>query len=157
MHLIRKHLGAASVFALGLVLAACGSGNSNSSSNNINGNWSATLTNADGSPALAFTTSLSQDSLNAVVTGTNLSFTSSSPCFASGATETGGFTLSGTTNGVTSGQFQLIISSTPAPGSTNQLTLNGTVTNGNAVTGTWSLTGVQSGCTGSGTFTMTKM
>jgi hypothetical protein len=29
--------------------------------------------------------------------------------------------------------------------------------NNNAITGTWTLTGVTSGCTGSGNFTMTKM
>ena len=38
----------------------------------------------------------------------------------------------------------------------NSLKLNGTVANGNTITGTWTLTG-SSGCAGSGTFTMTKV
>jgi hypothetical protein len=38
----------------------------------------------------------------------------------------------------------------------NTLTMQGTINN-NTVTGTWTLTGLTSGCSGSGTFTMNKM
>jgi hypothetical protein len=147
-----KQLGIAVLLVLGLTLAACGGGSS-SSSNSINGNWTATLTNPDGSPAFAFTTSLSQSS-GTVVTVTNLSFTTSTSCFSSGGTETGSFVLSGNFNGSVSGGFQMTAQSGTPSG--NTLILQGTVNN-NAVTGTWTLTGVTSGCTGSGTFIMTRM
>jgi hypothetical protein len=147
-----KPFGIALLLVVGLVLAACGGGNS-SSSPNVTGNWSATLTNTDGTPALAFTTSLTQGNGTATVTGTNLTFTTSTACFTSGGSQTGSFVLSGNFNGNITGAFQLVIlSGTP---SGNTLTLQGTVTN-NTITGTWTLTGT-GGCTGSGTFTVTKM
>ncbi len=40
-----------------MLLAACGGGNSG----NVNGTWTASLTNPDGSPAFNFTTSLTQN------------------------------------------------------------------------------------------------
>jgi hypothetical protein len=147
-----KQLGIALVLALGLMLSACGS----SSSSNVNGNWTATLTNADGSPAFGFTTSLTQNS-DSTLSVTNLSFTTSSACFPNGATATGGVTLSGTTNGITNGGFQLILSSSSDPLSRNVLTLNGTIQNSNTITGNWTLAGIASGCSGNGNFTMTKM
>lgn len=142
-----KHFGMAIVLALGLVLAACGGGSSNSA-NTVAGNWTATLT---GTPTFSFTTSLAQNS-GTVVTGTNLSFTSNS-CFTSGGTQTGSFVLSGNFNGNITGTFQLTITSGTPSG--NTLVLQGTVNN-NTITGTWTLTGTAD-CTGSGTFTMTKM
>ncbi len=147
-----KQLGIAVLLMLGLTLTACGGGSS-SSPNTINGNWTATLTNPDGAPAFAFTTSLSQSSGTAV-TVTNLSFTTSTSCFSSGGTETGSFVLSGNFNGSVTGAFQMIVQSGTPSG--NTLTLQGNVNN-NAVTGTWILTGVTAGCTGSGSFTMTRM
>ena len=147
-----KQLSIAVLLVVGLTLVACGGGSS-SSSNTINGNWTATLTNPDGSPAFGFTTSLNQSSGTAV-TVTNLSFTTSTPCFSSGGTETGSFVLSGNFNGSVTGGFQMTVQSGTPSG--NTLTLQGTVNN-NAVTGTWILTGVTAGCTGSGNFTMTKM
>jgi len=136
-----------------LMLGACGGGNS--TSGNVSGNWAATLTNPDSTPAFAFTTSFSQNSGSSTVTVTNLSFTSSSPCFSSNTTETGSFTLSGNFNGNVTGAFGMTIS-TMFPGTENVLTLQGNVNN-NTISGTWNLTGAQSGCTGSGNFTLTKM
>jgi outer membrane lipopolysaccharide assembly protein LptE/RlpB len=146
-----KTLGTIFVLGIALVLAACGS---NSNSNIINGNWTAALLNSSsgGSPIFNFTTTLTQSS-GSSVSVTNLNFTTSSPCFASGSTATGGFTLSGNLNGVTSGGFQMNIQSTGS--STNLLTLQGTVSN-NTISGTWSLSGTTSGCSGSGQFTMNK-
>lgn len=146
-----KQLGIALFLGLALMLAGCGS----SSSNTVNGNWTATLTNPDGTAAFTFTTSLTQNSDN-TLSVSNLSFATTSPCFANGATATGVITLTGTTNGLTNGGFQLILSSVSAPLSRNVLTLNGTIQNSNTISGTWSLTGVSSGCSGSGNFTMTK-
>ncbi len=144
---------AGTILVLGTVLTllvACGS-----SSGNINGNWAASLTNsgAGGSAVLAFNAMFIQNSSGGM-TITNLNFTTATPCFSAGATATGGFTLSGNTNGVTSGGFQMTIQS--ASGSSgNDLTLQGTVHN-NTITGTWTLSGVTSGCSGSGSFTMNK-
>lgn len=87
------------------------------------------------------------------VSGTNINFTTSSPCFSTVSSETGGFTLSGNTNGVTTGSFELTIQSGTPSG--NVMTLNGTLNN-NTITGTWTLTGVTSGCTGNGNFTMNR-
>ena len=147
-----KTLGTIFVLGIALVLAGCGS-NSNSS-NIINGNWTAALLNSssDGSPIFNFTATFTQSS-GSDVTITNLNFTTSSPCFVSGTTATGGFTLSGNLNGVTSGGFQMNIQSTGS--SSNLLTLQGTVSN-NTISGTWSLSGTTSGCSGSGQFTMNK-
>jgi hypothetical protein len=138
-------------------MAGCGGGSSSSNSN-INGNWKATLTNPDGTPAYAFTTSFTQSSGNDTVTVTNFSFTTAGSCFSSQSTaETGSFALSGNFNGNVAGTFGMNIT-TMFPGSQTQnvLALQGTVTGGNTISGTWNLTG-QSGCSGKGTFTITKM
>jgi hypothetical protein len=147
-----KQFGIAMVLALGLALAACGGGSS-TNSGNVTGNWTAMLTNTDGTPAFSFTTSLTQGNGTATVTGTNLSFNPSTPCFTSGGTQTGTFLLSGNGNGNPTGVFQLTITSATPPG--NTLTLQGTVTN-NTIAGNWNLSGV-TGCTGTGNFTITKM
>jgi len=146
-----KTLGTIFVLGIALVLAGCGS---NSNNDVINGNWTAALLNSSsgGSAIFNFTATFTQSS-GSDVTITNLNFTTSSPCFASGSTATGGFTLSGNLNGVTSGGFQMNIQSTGS--STNLLTLQGTVSN-NTISGTWSLSGTTSGCSGSGQFTMNK-
>jgi hypothetical protein len=136
------------ISSLVLMLGACGSG----SSNNINGNWSATLTNPDGTTVFSFTTSLSQSN-STTLSGSNLTFSTATPCFSAISSETGGFTLTGNTSGVTTGNFELTVQSATPSG--NVLTMTGTLSN-NTITGSWSLTGVTSGCTGSGNFTMTK-
>ncbi len=148
-----KRLGIASLL-LGLLVAGCG-GNSSSSgnSNNVSGNWTAGLSDSNGTPVFAFTTSLIQNS-GSVVSVTNLNFTTATPCFASGGSETGSFILSGNFNGNATGAFQLGIQSGTPSG--NMLVLQGTVKN-NTISGTWTLTGVTAGCSGAGNFTMTKM
>ncbi|PYV47525.1 MAG: hypothetical protein DMG92_16165 [Acidobacteria bacterium] len=145
-----KTLGTILVLGIALTLAGCGT---NSNNGEINGNWTAALMNSNsGPPVFDFTATFTQSS-GSGVTITNLNFTTSSPCFASGSTATGGFVLSGNQNGVTSGGFQMNIQST---GSTNNLlTLQGTVSN-NTISGNWSLSGATSGCSGSGQFTMNK-
>jgi outer membrane lipopolysaccharide assembly protein LptE/RlpB len=144
-----KTVGTIIVLGIAILLAACGS----NANGNINGNWTASLMESNSStPVFAFTTTLTQNS-NGGLSVTNLTFTTNSPCFATGSTATGGFTLSGNQNGVTAGGFQMNIQSTGA--SSNVLALQGTVNN-NTITGTWTLTGVTPGCTGSGTFTMNK-
>lgn len=147
-----KPLGIVALLALGLILSGCGTSNA-SGSGNVNGNWSAALTNSDGTPAFAFTTSLMASGGNGI-TGLNFTFNTSSPCFVSGGTETGSFGLSGNFNGQVMGVFQFTIQSGTPNG--NTLTLQGTVQN-NTISGTWTLSGVTSGCTGSGNFKMNRM
>src|SRR4051794_20368612 len=129
-------------------MGGCGTSSGNNN-NAINGNWTASLTNPDGTEAFNFTTTLTSSGSTGVSVS-NLSFTTSSPCFSGGTDASGGFTLTGTTNGVSSGGFQMTIQSTP-PG--NTLTLNGTLNN-NVISGTWTLSGLNSGCNGGGNFTM---
>jgi hypothetical protein len=139
------------VLGIALALAGCGS---NSNNGNINGNWSAALMSSNsGNPVFDFTATFTQVS-GSGLSVTNLTFTTATPCFASGSNATGGFTLSGNQNGVTSGGFQMNIQSTGATVS-NLLTLQGTVNN-NTISGTWTLTGTTAGCAGSGNFTMNK-
>ncbi len=143
------------VLASALIFStACGGGNSQTN-NTVTGSWTAALSNPDGSPALAFTTSLKQNSGSSTVSVNNLSFTTSEGCFPGSSTATGAFVLSGDFNGQTKGSFQLTVQSGTTM-SGNLLTLQGSVNN-NTVSGTWTLTGVTSGCAGSGNFTMNKM
>lgn len=139
---------------LGLALVCGGCGTSNSTnSGNINGTWSAALTNTDNSPAFAFTTTFTQMS-GSSVNVTNLTFTTATPCFVSGESETASFILSGNFSGSVTGAFQLTVKSGNPSGDT--LTLQGTANN-NTITGKWTLVGISSGCSGSGNFVVTKM
>ena len=140
-----KTLAVAIFLVAALTLAGCGSSNPT----NINGNWTATLT---GSQNFSFTTSIIENS-DGTVSVSKFSFSSNSSCFVSGETETGTFALSGNFNGKVTGKFGMIVTST-GTASGNILTLTGNA-NGSTITGTWTLTG-SSGCTGNGTFTMSK-
>jgi hypothetical protein len=144
----------------GLLLAvlafftACGSTSNNHQNNvNVNGNWSASLADGGGTQVFTFTTTLVESS-GGSVSGQSLTFTSNSACFVDGGTETGAFTVSGDTNGVTSAGVQLTIVSTGSSAG-NTLTLNGTFQN-NTIQGTWTLNGGL-GCSGTGTFQMTRV
>jgi hypothetical protein len=135
--------------SLMLFLVAC----ANSNNGNINGNWTAALLESNsGQPVFDFNLTLAEMS-GGGLSITNLNFTTATPCFVSGSTATGGFTLSGNTNGVTSGGFQMTIQS--AGSATNVMTLQGSVSN-NTISGTWTLSGTTSGCSGAGTFTMNR-
>lgn len=140
---------AVAMLMLGLTFVGCGS---STHSTNMNGTWSATLMDTNKTQVFAFTTAI-VESGNGSLTISNFNFSSSSPCFVSGESETGTFVLSGDFNGNVSGKFGMNVQSGSPSG--NTLILLGSV-NGNTVTGTWSLTGGSS-CTGSGSFTMTKM
>lgn len=141
------------VLLLSLTMARCGSNGSSPGAGNINGTWSATLTNADGSPAYTFSTTFTQGS-GSTLTVTSFTFTLPGPCFApySGDqyAETGSFALSGNFNGSVSGTFGMTITTIFPSTTNNVLTLNGTV-NGNTITGNWNAAGL-TGCSGSGTF-----
>jgi hypothetical protein len=129
-----------------------GCGSDHSKSSDINGNWNATLTSAGNQTVLAFATSLKANgdsSLNI----SNFHFTTDSPCFVSDETESGSFTVNGDFDGNVKGKFGMTVQSGDPAG--NALALSGT-DDGNTISGTWTLTG-GSGCTGNGTFAMTRM
>ena len=133
------------------VLAIVGCGYSNRNAGSINGMWNATLLSNGNATNFNFGTSLTAAG-NGGLTVVSFSFTTNSPCFANGETETGSFTLSGNYNGQVNGTFGMTIqSSGSAP---NTLVLNGTAA-GNTISGNWTLAG-SPGCTGSGTFVMTR-
>ena len=154
-----KQLGVLFVLLIGIALIGCGSNHSNAS--NINGTWNATLTSGGNSTVFAFQTSLKENS-DGSVTVSNFKFTTDTPgssfqwkwgAGVSGETETGSFTVGGDFDGNVKGAFGMNVQSGDPSG--NSLALNGTA-NGNTISGTWNLTGI-GGCTGNGTFTMTKM
>ena len=138
------------LLTLAFLLAGCGSG---SSSGNINGGWTATLTNPNGQTEFAFTTNFTQGSgnnLNIV----NFTFTTAGTCFSGDTTtQTGSFSFSGDFNGHVTGTLGMTITTQSLP-TNNVLALQGAVS-GNTITGSWTLTGA-TGCSGNGTFTMTK-
>jgi hypothetical protein len=143
-----KYFALAVLIVAGLALVGCGS---DSNSTDVNGNWTGTLLSNGNTTSFAFGTTLATNG-NSGLTISNFNFTTDSPCFQSDTTETGGFTISGNFNGQTNGAFTMEVQSgTPAG---NTLTLTGT-DHGNTISGNWTLTG-SAGCTGSGTFTMTK-
>ena len=145
-----KQFAVALVLLIGMALVGCGSNDSNGS--NINGTWNATLASGGNSTVFTFGTSLKVNG-DGSLSISNFSFTTNSPCFVSDETETGSFTLSGDFNGNVNGKFGMTVQSgTPAG---NTLALSGTA-NGNTISGMWTLTG-SGGCTGNGTFTMTKV
>src|SRR5262249_22762987 len=126
-----KHCAIAAALIVALALCGCGNG----TNSQINGNWSATLT---GSQTLAFNVTLNQAS-GGNVSVTNLDFTTSQSCFDTGATASGAFSVTGTTNGVSTGTFQMtVFSSQSNSNGSNELSLQGTLSN-NTVTGTWNL------------------
>lgn len=147
-----KQLLVAMLLAAAVTLLGCSSNNNSTNPANINGTWNATLTDTNNATVLSFGTALLVNG-DGTLNVTSFNLTTNSACFASGETETGSFTLAGNTNGNVSGKFGfVVVSGTPAG---NTLTLTGTVSNGNTISGTWILTGT--GCTGTGNFTMTKM
>jgi hypothetical protein len=142
----------AAVFVVFICAALIGCGSNSSNASNVNGTWNATLASGGNTTVFSFGSSLHVNG-DGSLTVSNFQFTTNSPCFVSGETESGSFTLSGNFNGAVNGKFGMsVLSGNP---SGNTLALSGTA-NGNTITGTWTLTG-SGGCTGNGTFTMTKM
>lgn len=142
-----KRLAGFILFAIGMILAGCGSNSANPA--NINGTWNAQLS---GTGALSFGVALAMNN-DGSLSVTNLNFKSNSPCFVSGETASGSFAVMGNFTGSAMGQFNFEVKSGSPAGNTLSLTGTG---NGNTISGKWTLLG-SSGCTGNGTFTMTKM
>jgi hypothetical protein len=134
------------VFGLGPLMSACAIDD-----RSINGTWTAILSSSNGAKTFDFTTSLAAIGNNGLNVA-YLTFNSQGECFPGSSTASGSFVASGDFNGNASGGIQLTVNSATGE---NQLKLNGTLHN-NTVSGTWTLTGGTSGCTGSGTFIMNK-
>ena len=145
-----KQFAAVLVLAVCLIAAGCGSSSSNPA--NINGTWNASLTDSGNNTVFNFGTSLVVNG-DGSLSVTNFSFSTNSPCFVSGETESGSFVVSGNFNGKVNGTFNFAVQSGSPAG--NTLKLSG-MASGNTISGTWQLTG-GTGCTGSGNFTMTRM
>jgi hypothetical protein len=145
-----KQCAAIALLLVSLALAGCGASSHNPGT--INGGWNATLTDTNNTTVFSFGLSLLVNG-DGTLSISNFNFTTNSPCFVSGGTETGSFALSGDFNGNVTGKFNFVVQSGSPLG--NTLTLSGTA-NGGTISGTWTLTG-GTGCTGAGTFTMTKM
>jgi hypothetical protein len=137
-----------------VVLVGCGGSNSANPAT-INGNWNASLTEANNQAYGTMGMSLVVNNDGSLsVTNLNLAILAPSPCFDGGTTTTGSFGLSGNFNGNVMGTFGLVVKSVGS--ATDTLTLNGSA-NGNTITGNWTLNGQFPGCTsGNGTFMMTR-
>ena len=126
------------VILAAIILTSCGS----STSHNMNGQWFSSLVNENQTPANQFRATFAQGT-GSTITVSNFDFLSAAPCFSTMA-ETA--TLSGDS-------FQMTITTLFPTVENNVLTLQGTRTGNGNFSGTWIAMG-QSGCSGSGTFTM---
>ncbi len=137
--------------ALAGLMLMCGACGTSRQPQSINGLWSATVNNPDQSSAYPFTVTLAQGS-GGTVNVMNFVFVNSTPCFSASSSEAATFSATGDSNGIVMGSFTMTIS-TVFPALNNVLTLQGARNIDGSISGTWTLTG-QSGCTGSGNFTM---
>lgn len=164
-----------SLLAVAFAVSSCGnSTNRNTTTTTASGNWEALLTGGTGAASqlnfvAAFTVTDTTGVANEPLDITGFSFFNSGACFATGAgtsTETGSATLSATSTGTVSGTMAFTVTSVTPAG--NVLTLNGTNVTGTSsgtvgttgtlsngvVTGTWTLAGGDTSCTGTGSFIM---
>jgi hypothetical protein len=143
----------ASLVALAVTRAACGNSSlTGALPGSIKGNWTARLSNPDGSVALQFSATFTQQS-GSQLSITNLSFTNDSPCPALAVLHeaSGSFTTTGSSRGMLAGTFGIseILANVGGP----ELTLQGRVSN-SSISGTWSVNGLVPLCSGNGTFTI---
>jgi hypothetical protein len=141
---MHKRIAWASLLAVALFLDGCGS-SSVPGRNNINGDWTATLTNSDGSLAYQFSATFTQGS-GSELSITNLTYTTSSSCpvLASLNSAGGSFTPSTETLAMSE-----IFMNVGGP----MLSLQGKLSSG-TISGQWTLNGLVPPCSGSGTFMM---
>jgi hypothetical protein len=144
--------------ALATALLGCGNGNQTRPVN-LSGNWTAALQKASGSTVFSFSTSLTEVG-STVLNVNSVTFNPASSCFLSPITGSGLAQFASSGYGYYSGggttAMSLVIKGLAPGGGTDTLTLQGTANASNSISGTWSLTGVSSTCSGSGAFTMTK-
>lgn len=136
--------GLITVLALTLAIAGCGS--TGRGTTNINGNWTATLINTDGSLAYQFSATFTQGS-DDNLTITNLTFTTPGACDFVAAPAQGSFTPANRA-------FAMSMAELNVGG--DMLALQGTLSD-STISGTWSASGLVPPCSGNGSFTIKPM
>ena len=130
------------LIVLGLTMAGCGS--STAGSSGINGNWTATLKNPDGSIAYQFSATLTPATGN-ILDVTNLKVATPGQCLSSSEAASGSFIPTNAAFGMSMVGFAIL---------SPDLSLQGKLSSG-TISGTWTLSGGGiAGCPGSGTFIM---
>jgi hypothetical protein len=154
-----KKLALLVLLAIELTLTGCGS-SPTSTAKAADGTWESALIGTDaGVGVFNFLTKFSVGANNALSVS-YFSFLTTGPCFPlTGETTSGTFTVTSATTTSTSANFQFTVksgaSSLAVTGTAAGTTDSSSNTTWSTITGTWTLTG-GSGCTGSGTFTMTR-
>src|SRR6516164_866914 len=100
----------AAVFVVFISTAMIGCGSNNSNASNVNGTWNAALVSGGNTTVFSFGTNLKTNS-DGSLTISNFQFTMNSPCFVSGETESGSFTLNENFNGAMNGKFGMNVQS----------------------------------------------
>lgn len=147
-----KYISVTFLAFLAAILTSCGG---SSTAKNISGSWNASILNANGSSAYTFTTNLAQSG-GTDVTVSSFGFTSPAPCFTALMGQAATFSVTGSSHGFQTGPFTMTVETALGTQVENILTLTGNRNSGGGISGTWSGTGF-SGCTGSGTFSMSAM
>ncbi|MFZ0417299.1 MAG: hypothetical protein WAM04_04290 [Candidatus Sulfotelmatobacter sp.] len=141
------------LLVLGLTVVGCGSSSVGGLASNINGSWTATLTDPNGSIAYQFSATFTQGT-GSELTVTNFTFTSGGSCFGPYSPgeygESGSFTLVGNSNGKVTGMFGMVIATPNINGPA--LNLQGTLS-GSTISGRWTASAI-GGCSANGTFTI---
>jgi hypothetical protein len=148
-----KRIGVTVLTLLTVVLTACGGGSSTPAPKSINGFWTAGLQNPDGSYAMVFNAVLAPGSGSALNIS-NFLIMSPSSCFTSTTSQSGTFTVTGSSGGYQTGPFTMTVSTIFGTAVENVATLTGTRDSNGRISGNWTLTGF-AGCNSSGTFLMT--
>jgi len=141
---VHRIIALASLLAVALFSGECGSSNT-PTQNNINGNWTAALTNPDGSLAFRFSATFAQGS-GSQLSITDLTYTSSSSCPVLASMNSAGGTFTATSGTFTMGE---IFTNVGGPA----LDLQGKASN-SLISGQWTLSGVLPECSGNGSFTI---
>ncbi|MGP0019850.1 MAG: hypothetical protein ACLPHP_14860 [Candidatus Sulfotelmatobacter sp.] len=130
------------LIVLGLTMVGCGSRNTGNSG--INGNWTATLKNADGSIVYQFSATLTPGTGN-TLNVSNLNVANSGQCLSSSEAASGSFIPTNAQFGMSMVGFAIL---------SPDLSLQGELS-GSTISGTWTLSGGGiAACAGNGTFTM---
>lgn len=140
-----------------LGLGACGSSNTDQQQASATGNWTASLTNSvTGQQTFTFNFGMNQNGNNLAMT--NMSFPNMNNCFGPGSVMSGQMTSSGMMMGMQMQMSMEMWSNSDKTGNHLSMQMSMPSGNNNQMSGTYTLTGVTSGCTSqTGTVTMNRM